>query len=83
MATNARTNAQVMTRVTCIGAILDGLLGVFKIAIGWISQSHALIADGVHSLAQTTWLLDSTIQIRQALTHILVQAQASTSGEPN
>ncbi len=51
MATEARTNAQVMTRVTFIGAILDGFLGVFKIAIGWVSQSHALIADGVHSLS--------------------------------
>ena len=47
MATEARINAQVMTRVTFIGAVLDGLLGVFKIVIGWASQSHALIADGV------------------------------------
>ena len=51
MATEARTNAQVITRVTLLGAILDGLLGVFKIAIGSVSQSHALIADGVHSLS--------------------------------
>ena len=51
MATEARTNAQVMTRVTFVGAILDGLMGVFNIATGLVSQSHALIADGVHSLS--------------------------------
>ena len=51
MVTEARTNAQVMTRVTFIGAILDGVLGLFKIIIGLMSQSHALVADGVHSLS--------------------------------
>ena len=51
MATKMQTNAQVMTRVTVIGAIVDGLLGLFKIAVGFVSQSHALVADGVHSLS--------------------------------
>jgi cation diffusion facilitator family transporter len=45
------TNAHVMTRVTVIGACVDGLLGILKIAVGYISQSHALIADGVHSIS--------------------------------
>jgi cation diffusion facilitator family transporter len=51
VANEMQRNAQVMTRVTVIGAVFDALLGLFKIAIGWISQSHALVADGVHSLS--------------------------------
>lgn len=38
-------------KVTLIGAALDTLLGVAKIIVGWFSQSHALIADGIHSLS--------------------------------
>lgn len=38
-------------RVTIIGAIVDFLLGVAKIIVGFASQSQALIADGVHSLS--------------------------------
>jgi cation diffusion facilitator family transporter len=38
-------------RVTIIGSIVDFLLGVGKIAVGFISQSQALIADGIHSLS--------------------------------
>ena len=50
MSAEMKTSAKIMTRVTAIGAVVDGLLGVFKILIGLISQSHALVADGVHSL---------------------------------
>ncbi len=38
-------------RVTLIGSVLDLLLGVAKIVVGFLSQSQALIADGVHSLS--------------------------------
>lgn len=38
-------------KVTLIGAALDGVLGIAKIIVGWISNSHALIADGIHSLS--------------------------------
>ncbi len=38
-------------RVTLIGSVLDLLLGVAKIVVGFFSQSQALIADGVHSLS--------------------------------
>lgn len=38
-------------KVTLIGSALDLLLGVGKIFIGFIDQSQALIADGVHSLS--------------------------------
>lgn len=38
-------------RVTLIGSVVDLLLGVSKIFVGFASQSQALIADGVHSLS--------------------------------
>lgn len=38
-------------KVTLIGSVVDFLLGVAKIVIGWIAHSQALIADGVHSLS--------------------------------
>lgn len=38
-------------KVTLIGAIVDLLLGVAKIAFGITAHSQALIADGVHSLS--------------------------------
>ena len=51
MSAEMKTSAQIMTRVTAIGAVVDGSLGLFKIVIGLISQSHALVADGIHSLS--------------------------------
>lgn len=38
-------------RVTIIGSIVDFLLGISKIFIGFTAQSQALIADGIHSLS--------------------------------
>lgn len=38
-------------RVTLIGSLVDFLLGVAKIAVGYVSHSQALIADGIHSLS--------------------------------
>jgi cation diffusion facilitator family transporter len=38
-------------RVTINGAILDFALGVVKVVVGWLAQSQALIADGIHSLS--------------------------------
>ncbi len=38
-------------RVTLIGSVVDLILGVAKIIIGFTAQSQALIADGVHSLS--------------------------------
>ncbi len=38
-------------RVTVVGAIVDFVLGVTKIVVGWIAHSEALVADGVHSLS--------------------------------
>lgn len=38
-------------RVTLVGAVIDTILGLLKIAIGLIAHSSALIADGIHSLS--------------------------------
>ncbi|MCA0404092.1 MAG: cation diffusion facilitator family transporter [Proteobacteria bacterium] len=38
-------------KITLIGAFINALLGVAKIAGGLIFHSHALIADGVHSFS--------------------------------
>ncbi len=47
----AQQETQLAQRVTVIGAIWDALLGVLKIIVGYLSQSQALIADGIHSLS--------------------------------
>ncbi|MCW8357356.1 MULTISPECIES: cation diffusion facilitator family transporter [Marinomonas] len=41
----------IAKRVTLVGAVWDALLGVAKIAAGYLSQSQALMADGIHSLS--------------------------------
>jgi cation diffusion facilitator family transporter len=38
-------------KVTLIGSVVDLLLGVAKIIVGWIAHSEALVADGIHSLS--------------------------------
>jgi cation diffusion facilitator family transporter len=38
-------------RVTVVGAAINLVLSVIKVWFGWIGQSHALIADGIHSLS--------------------------------
>lgn len=38
-------------RVTIVGAILDLVLGITKLIVGYLSYSQALIADGIHSLS--------------------------------
>lgn len=48
-------------RVTLIGAGVNLLLAVCKICIGKISHSHALIADGVHSLSDL--LTDALVMV--------------------
>jgi cation diffusion facilitator family transporter len=41
----------VTRRVTLVGSAVDAVLGVLKLTVGWLAQSQALIADGVHSLS--------------------------------
>ena len=38
-------------RVTLIGGVLDLVLGIVKIIVGFVSHSQALVADGVHSFS--------------------------------
>ena len=40
-----------MRTVTLVGAVVNILLAIIKVVGGAIAQSHALIADGVHSLS--------------------------------
>jgi cation diffusion facilitator family transporter len=38
-------------KVTVVGAVVNIVLSVIKILAGWLGSSHALIADGIHSLS--------------------------------
>nr|VFJ90429.1 MAG: cation diffusion facilitator family transporter [Candidatus Kentron sp. H]VFJ91631.1 MAG: cation diffusion facilitator family transporter [Candidatus Kentron sp. H]VFJ98208.1 MAG: cation diffusion facilitator family transporter [Candidatus Kentron sp. H] len=42
---------RAIRRVTHIGSGVDVVLAALKISVGWLAQSQALIADGVHSLS--------------------------------
>lgn len=42
---------QASQRVTLVGAVVDFLLAIFKIIAGFIGNSGALIADGIHSFS--------------------------------
>lgn len=43
--------AQAMRNTSIVGALVNTLLTIIKIIFGVITQSHALVADGIHSLA--------------------------------
>jgi cation diffusion facilitator family transporter len=49
MVDNPRYRA--VRKVTLIGSLVDFLLGVVKILVGWAAHSQALVADGIHSLS--------------------------------
>lgn len=42
---------RAMRQVTLVGAVTNTLLSLAQIVGGWLSQSQALIADGVHTLS--------------------------------
>jgi cation diffusion facilitator family transporter len=46
-----QTESRDAIRVTLVGAVLDLVLGVLKIAVGLTAGSQGLVADGVHSLS--------------------------------
>ncbi len=56
MQSNTRTKAS--QKVTIVGALIDFLLSIIKIILGFIGQSGALIADGIHSFSDllTDWV---------------------------
>ncbi|MCB1869135.1 MAG: cation transporter [Gammaproteobacteria bacterium] len=49
--TRAERRFRETKRVTLIGAVVNLLLSIVKLAFGWIAQSQALLADGIHSLS--------------------------------
>jgi len=46
-----QTRYRATVRVTLVGSVLDLALGIAKLVVGFASQSHALIADGIHSFS--------------------------------
>ena len=62
-------------RLTLIGGVLDLFLGFVKVLIGYIGNSQALIADGIHSLSD----LITDILVLVATKH---SAQAADEGHP-
>ena len=48
---NRQQRYREVRKVTLVGSAVDFVLGVAKIVIGWIANSQALIADGIHSLS--------------------------------
>ena len=46
-----RSKQSQAQRITIIGSVIDGILGVLKIVFGMLAHSSALIADGIHSLS--------------------------------
>jgi cation diffusion facilitator family transporter len=43
--------ARAIERATLVGALWNLALSLLKVLGGWVGQSHALIADGIHSLS--------------------------------
>lgn len=48
---NTKERKEASQKVTVIGAVVDFLLAIFKVVIGIIGHSGALIADGIHSFS--------------------------------
>ena len=61
-----KTSLQIkdIRRVTWVGLLLNVLLSAFKIAAGTVGASQAVVADGVHSLSDTTTDLAVLIGVR-------------------
>ncbi|MES9846020.1 MAG: cation diffusion facilitator family transporter, partial [Candidatus Sedimenticola sp. 6PFRAG5] len=64
---SSKERLQATQRVTVIGAVFNLLLAVGKTVFGFIAQSHALIADGVHSLSDL--LSDALVYFAAAHAH--------------
>lgn len=47
----AAERQKAMKRTSIVGAVVNLVLTIVKIIFGFVGQSHALIADGIHSLA--------------------------------
>jgi len=62
-------------RLTLIGGVLDLLLGFVKVLVGYIGNSQALIADGIHSLSDLVTDILVLVATKQS-------AQAADEGHP-
>ena len=65
----AQAETREAHRVTLIGAVIDTLLGIAKVIVGYLVGSAALVADGIHSfsdLATDTFVLVAMHYGRQA-----------------
>ena len=53
-----KNRSEESQKVTLVGAFIDFILAVIKIVLGFIGQSGALIADGIHSFSDliTDWV---------------------------
>jgi cation diffusion facilitator family transporter len=69
-ADNTNLRMRETVKVTLVGSVIDLLLGVFKILFGFVSQSQALIADGIHSLSD----LATDVIVLYAAKHAHVEA---------
>lgn len=51
---SAQARDSAMRQTSIVGAIVNLTLSIAKVMFGMVGQSHALIADGIHSLADLT-----------------------------
>ena len=64
---------RVAKRVTLIGALVNVLLATMKVIVGWLGQSAALLADGIHSFSD----LASDVLVWLAAKHAQDEADAN------
>lgn len=48
---NSTDRYQVAKRTSYVNATINTLLAIFKIIVGWVGHSSALVADGIHSFS--------------------------------
>lgn len=49
--TDDKQRTLTITRITWVGAVVDFLLAIIKVIVGYLAHSHALVADGIHSFS--------------------------------
>ena len=69
------SNDPANARLTLIGGVLDLFLGFVKVLVGYIGNSQALIADGIHSLSDLITDILVLVATKQS-------AQAADEGHP-
>jgi len=46
-----KEKSKIIQRVTLVGGLINLILSIIKILIGYLGQSQSLLADGLHSLS--------------------------------